>query len=281
MSDTMSVTMSQYHLRRKPFNSQRIAEMDLKKSYDFYRDRFSDASDFTFVFVKQLVLTYLGSLPTTGRSENWRDVGVHYPTGVIEKTVRAGIEPKSMVQINFPGNFVWNDKNRASMAAMKGVLQIMLREVLREDMGGTYGAWVRAWPQRYPHEQYQMSIGFGCAPERAEELIRAAFATIDSLKRYGPSVVNLNKVKEQARRERETNLKENDFWADEFEDALRNGGEFTDILKEGTEADEVTAQDVQDAAQRYLDMNNYVKVVLYPKTTVTDSGTVQGTAPQP
>jgi zinc protease len=91
MQDTMSVTMSQYHPRRKPTNSQSLAKMDLMQSYNFYRDRFADAGDFTFVFVgnvdpvsfKQLALTYLGTLPSNGRKENWRDVGVKNPTGVI------------------------------------------------------------------------------------------------------------------------------------------------------------------------------------------------------
>jgi zinc protease len=272
----MSVTMSQYHPRRKPTNSQSLALMDMKKGYDFYRDRFGDAGDFTFVFVgniepdkfKQLALTYLGTLPTKGRKETWRDVGVHYPTGVIEKRVVAGIEPKSQVQISFPGTFEWNDKNRHVLTSMKDILQIMLREVLREEMGGTYGARVSAWPQRYPRSQYTLSVSFGCAPERAEELTKAAFATLDSLKRFGPSAVNLNKVKELQRRDRETKLKENDFWADQLQTALQNNEDLTDIISDEKLTDELTAQDIQEAAGRYLDTKNYVRVVLYPKTEV-------------
>jgi zinc protease len=173
-----------------------------------------------------------------------------------------------MVQISFPGSFEWTDRNRSALNVTKEVLQIMLREVLREDMGGTYGAWVWTWPQRYPREQYMFGIGFGCAPERAEELTKAAFATIDSLKRFGPSELNLNKVKELQRRERETQLKENEFWADQFEEALQNNEDFADILSDEKLTEALTTKDIQEAAQRYLDMKNYVKVMLYPKTQV-------------
>ena len=63
--------------------------MSLEKSIAFSRDRFADASDFTFVFVgsfnlptmKPLVERYLGSLPALKRKEAGRDVGIRPPTG--------------------------------------------------------------------------------------------------------------------------------------------------------------------------------------------------------
>ena len=54
--------------------------MNLEKSMAFYKDRFADASDFTFVFVgsfdlatiKPLVERYLASLPALHRKETAR-----------------------------------------------------------------------------------------------------------------------------------------------------------------------------------------------------------------
>ncbi len=280
MRDTVSVTLSQNHIRRQPFNSGQIAMFDLEKSYDFYQERFADAGDFTFVFVgnidpalfKPLALKYLGTLPSSGRNETWKDVGVRYPTGVIEKSVVAGIEPKSMVRMTFPGPFEWSDRNREALDVTAGVLSIMLREVLREDMGGTYGASVYASPQRFPRQQYMFNVGFGCSPERVDEMTRATFAVIDSLKRFGPTETNLAKVKEQARRERETSLRENRFWMSGIESALQNNEDLDDLLKEGDLNESITAKEVQQAAQQYLDMKNYVKVVLYPKEQAGGGG---------
>ena len=69
---------------------------DLERSLAFYRDRFADAGDFTFVFVgtfeperiRPLLERYLGSLPSLGREESWIDRRIDPPTGVIERTVR-------------------------------------------------------------------------------------------------------------------------------------------------------------------------------------------------
>src|SRR5690606_9323895 len=101
--DTLQVTLSQGHFRARPLSADLLEELDLGRAVAFYRDRFADAGDFTFVFVgsfdlqqiRPLVQTYLGGLPATGREETWRDVGMDPPTGVIRKTVRKGIEPRS------------------------------------------------------------------------------------------------------------------------------------------------------------------------------------------
>ena len=43
--------VSQNHLRARPMTPRRVDQMNLDKSLAFYKDRFADASDFTFVFV--------------------------------------------------------------------------------------------------------------------------------------------------------------------------------------------------------------------------------------
>ena len=69
--EALDAALSQNHLRAQPLTPARLAQMNLDKSLAFYKDRFADASDFTFVFVgsfdlatmKPLVERYLGSLP--------------------------------------------------------------------------------------------------------------------------------------------------------------------------------------------------------------------------
>ncbi len=73
--------------------------MDLTQSMAFYKDRFADASDFTFVFVgsfdlptmKPLVEKYLGGLPSQRRNEMVKDIGMRPPSGVVQKEVKSGI----------------------------------------------------------------------------------------------------------------------------------------------------------------------------------------------
>src|SRR5262249_2912932 len=130
----LTKTLAQNHLRRYTPSPALIDQFDLDKSIAFYKDRFADAGDFTFVIVgsfdlptiKPLVERYLGSLPSIHRQETWKDVGVKYPTGVVEKIVEKGIEPKSQTAIVFSGPFEYNLTQRVSIRAMAEVLQTRL-----------------------------------------------------------------------------------------------------------------------------------------------------------
>ncbi len=271
--DTIQVTMSQYHHRRRPWSMELLEEMDLGKSFAFYQDRFADASDFTFVFVgnfepagiRPLVRTYLGGLPALNRSELWKDVGVSPPGGVITKKLHKGMEAKSLNRIMLTGPFEWSRRNRYELGSMAQVLRIKLREVLREDLGGTYGVSVQAAPSHYPEERYRLTVNFGCAPERVQELTAVVFEQIDSLKTYGTTMKYLTKVKETQRRERETSLKENRFWLSILETYDYHDEALLDILKYDELVDGLSLEAIQNAAQRYLSIANYVQVTLYPE----------------
>ncbi|MDA0747356.1 MAG: insulinase family protein, partial [bacterium] len=272
--DTLQVTLAQHHYRARPWSEALLEEMDLDRSLEVYRDRFADASDFIFVFVgnldtaqvKPLVKTYLGGLPALHRNETWKDVGVRPPEGVLEKIVRKGLEPKSNTRIVFTGPFEWTRQNRYDLDAMTQVLGIKLREVMREDMGGTYGVGVWESTSRYPREGYSINVSFGCSPERVNELMEAVFAQVDSLKRVGTTDVYLNKVKESQRRGREVAMKENGFWRGALESVYEHGQDPLTILTYNELVEGLTLEAVQKAAQKYFDMRNYVRVVLYPET---------------
>src|SRR5262249_40145812 len=49
--DTLTAALTQNNVRAKPLSPELVSQMNLDKSMAFYKDRFADASDFTFVFV--------------------------------------------------------------------------------------------------------------------------------------------------------------------------------------------------------------------------------------
>lgn len=276
--DTIQVTMAQYHPHSKPWSLELIKKMDLRKSFEFYQDRFADASDFTFILVGNFTLkkirpfveTYLGSLPAKNRKESWRDVGIRPPKGVIEKTVWKGLEPKSRIQIIFSGPFQWSRENRYLLQSMASVFQIRLREVLREEKGGTYGVSVWAIPSHYPLESYQLIISFACDPDRVEELTEVVFTQIKKFKFYGIPYSYVKKVKEIQRRERETNLKENNFWLNILHTYYFHNENPEDIVHYGQLMEKLTPKIVQEYARKYFNEKNFVKVVLYPEKGKTN-----------
>jgi zinc protease len=273
-SDTFSLTLWQRHPRARPTTLETIAEIDRNTAFRIYRDRFADAGDFTFVFVgafdadaiRPLLEKYLGSLPSTGRVEGPRDTGMRPVRGVVEKVVRRGLEQKSQTRITFTGPFEYNRENRLVIAVLGDILDMKLRDVLREDMGGTYGVGVAQNTQRFPDGRYSFSIGFGTSPERLEELVAAVFTEIEKLKANGPDADALLKVKEQQRRSYETGLQQNEYWRAVLLGEAETGEPAAGVLHFPQRLDAVTTEQIREAARRYLDMQNYVRVSLLPES---------------
>ena len=271
--DTVGAVLAQYHPRYLPPTPEMLDEIDLDRALDFYRDRFSDAGDFTFTLVGSfdpegvlpLVERYLAALPSTGRHETWRDVGMEPPKGVVQRTVHKGLEPKGRQTLIFTGDFDFNRENRYTLQSMTEVLSNMLREILREDMGGTYGAGAYGSGSREPRERYSVRISFGADPNRLDELTEATFSAIDSLATYGASVENLAKVKEAQRRQRETDLRENGFWMSVLNVYDQNDEDLRLILDYDGLVDGLTSEAIGAAATRYFNHDRYVEVKLVPE----------------
>ena len=272
-SDTLQVTMSQHSLREQPMSAATLDRIDPFKSFDFYKDRFSDASGFTFVFVgnfnadsiRPMIAKWLGALPSTGRKETWRDTGIRPPTGVVQRVVKKGAEPKARTALIFTGPFEYTRQNRYYLSALAELLNIKLREALRENLGGTYGVSVNPGASRDPLPSYRFTIGFGSAPERLEALTAAALAEIDSLKRFGTTPEYLNKVKEAALRSRETAMKQNGYWLSQITTFDQSGWPMSEIPNGEKLISALTSDDLQKAAIKYLRTDNYVRVSLYPE----------------
>ena len=271
--DTLTVTLAQGHPRARPVSMEVFGEIDLDEAFAFYQDRFADASDFTFVFVgafqpaeiKPLVETYLGGLPSIGREESWRDLDMDLPSGVIRKEVRKGVEPQSQTRIIFSGPFEYTRENRLGMRAMTGALEIRLRGLIREELGGTYGVSVSGSYEKFPEAAYTVQISFGSDPERVEELVGAVFQEMESFTTEGPTPEEIQAVTEQERRARETNLQENGWWVAQLRFADQYGSDPRFLLDESLLAG-VTAETIRRDAQRYLRMDNYVQLSLFPET---------------
>jgi len=273
LRDSNQSIVNNHHFRKRPVTTDLLKEIDETKIMNLYKERFGNAGNFTFFFVgnfkpedlKPMVETYLGSLPASKKKETWKDPEYTFPKGVVKKYVKKGTEPKSYVAITMKGKFDWTIKNRLDAEAMIKVLNVMLREVMREDKSGVYGVGVNLVPNKFPKPGYTLSIQFGCAPENVDMLVQTAFEQVAKLEKEGPSGQNMKKAVETMHRSREVNLKDNNFWVNVLQSYSMNEDNISDILKYDEMADKITAEDVQNAAKRYFNMDNYVEVVLVPE----------------
>jgi zinc protease len=273
--DSLQSIVWNNHFRSRPWTARTWESIDLDRALAIYRNRFADASDFTFVIVgsfdtatiRPMIETYLGGLPATHRTERWRDVGMELTSGVKTRTVTKGLEPKSAVRIIFTGPFDWSLKNRYAMQSAVEVLRIKLREALREDKGGTYSPGVGAQPMHAPKERYLLSVSFGCSPDRVDELTKAALEQIEILKRDGPTESELSKVREIQRRGLETSMKQNDYWLAQIQNSYINEEDLDANVHMNGLIDGLNAATVKEAARKYFDEKNMTTMILLPETT--------------
>ena len=270
--DTVNTVRLQSHFRARPLTVELLEELDQERVEAVYADRFADLGDATFIFVgafdweelRSLTATYLASLPTTGRVEEWRDVGIDPPMGIEDHVVRAGIEPRANTVLMFAGDMDWSRQEALKLNVAGEMLGIRLRERVREELGGTYSIGVRAGGSSLPDSEYLVSVIFGSDPSRTEELFGEVFEEVKWL-REGGEQEYLDKVKEILRTSREEGLRENGFWLDQIRAAVQQGESFTEIVGFDELLDALTLEDISAVAQRYFIGDRYVRVVLLPE----------------
>ncbi len=271
--DSVTATMVQYNERGMPLTKESLKTVSLDNIKSFYSDRFADFSDFTFFVVgnidlaklKPMVETYLASLPSKNRHESWRDDGIRPPKGTVSKSVYKGIEPKSSVMIAITGPFKYTPENRFKLQALASVLNIKLRETLREEKGGVYGVGVSGQPIHYPEERYQITVGFGCAPDRVDELVAEVMKKLDTIQMKAPEEIYLTKVKQTELKDLEVNLKLNRYWLSGLSAAYLNNEDPHIILNRKDYITSLTSQDVLAAGKQYCNKTNLIEVTLFPE----------------
>jgi len=270
--EQMSSVTSSNHPRYAPETTEMVGLVDHDKALAVYKDRFSDFGDFTFIFVgnldlvtlQPLVETYLGSLPSKGRKETWKDIGVKFPAGKVTKTFSLGSEPKSFFNLSMNAADKWSIDAQRDATILSMVLRIRLREVLREDMGGVYGVQIWTSMSREPKQRRDLSVFFGCAPENVEKLQKAVFDEVAKIAKEGVSEDYLVKVRETLKRTRETDSKTNWWWSNQIRQAAYYGDDLGAAIDIGATIARVSSANVKASAKRFFDPKHYVIGVMKP-----------------
>jgi len=263
----------QKHPRHKIPSQADVKAVDLDKALTFYRERYSNAADFTFVVVgvvdlatlKPLVEAYLGSLPGTAKREKEVSDGAKRVASVSKQSWNLGQDQdKARVQILLHGDEAWSRDKERDMFILSSIASIRLREVLREDLGGVYGVGANGRLQRSPGQERAFSIVFGCAPNAVDKLINAAFAELDAIAKNGIGATYLEKVKQTFIRDREVSMRTNRYWVDWLGRAAWYADDPAIVLDPKAVLDRITSDNVKASAVKYLDRKKMFQAVMLP-----------------
>ncbi len=252
-----------------------------KLAYDIYKKLVANAGNFHFYFVgnvdenqiKQLSEQYLASLPSTKKSETYKDLGYRPLFSATEKVIKKGKDPKSMVMIRFSGETKYNEQEDLAMRALGEVATIKIIEKLREDEGGIYGGGARGSLNKVPYGSYNFSINFPCGPENAEKLTKIALTELQKMIDNGPEQKDLDKFKEGEANDDVTNMKDNNYWLQNITSYQTQGGDKYSVINYLTKVKALTVKDLQTVGKKYLTEKNRMVFTLMPEveTPKTDA----------
>ena len=274
-ADTFRCVATNYNPRMKPLTKGMLDEAKFTRIEQIGKERFANPGAFTYFFVgkidtvkfKPLVEKYLASLVNGKKVEKWVDLGVRKPKGVIEKIVVKGKEPKSIQYIQFHGKLRYSPKDVLELDALSKILSTRLEESIREDKSSVYYIGAQPGTVKLPVSEYDMTIYYGTSPKKLKELKESVFGIIHDLMMNGPKQEEVDKAREKLKRERETNLRENNYWLATLKSYylnengnFRTYGEFDNVVKN------LTPASLKSAALRTFDFKNYFSVALRPET---------------
>lgn len=267
--DSINYAIKMGHPRTKRLTSKGMDNVNYDKILEMYRDRFKDASDFTFILIgnvdtekmKPLISTYLGALPSTHRKETFRDNQIRNRKGEYKNVFFKKQEvDKASNFICYIGACPYNIKNMTLFDMTCQALNLVYTEKVREQEGGTYGVNVTGNLSKYPEEIVGMQISFDTAPTKRDALMKIIYDELETMAKEGPTEDNLNKIKEFMLKKHAENIKENGYWLSWINEYLFTG---VDLVKDYEKiVENFTAKDVAIFIRMLIDQKNHVEVTM-------------------
>ncbi len=273
-NDSLQLNLYDYSPYVEPLTISKLKNVSYDGILAIYRERFSNPSDFTYIFtgainedsLKTYAKLYLASIPAKGKQEKMMKPDMHLMKG--QKTCRFSKKmetPQCYVVGIWNGSCEITPQNQIVSEAFGQILDIHYTETIREKHSFAYstGAMCSA-AYRLGQPTYIVQAVAPVKPEKCDSTILLVDEGIQNIAQYGVEEDKLNKVKEQMLKEYETNQRENSYWHGAETDYLLYGHNTIAGTKEAIES--LSSRQIKDFVSKYvLKQNNNLKVVIEPE----------------
>ncbi|TKG90408.1 insulinase family protein [Puteibacter caeruleilacunae] len=274
MQDSLSMILTDHHERTLLMNNEYLKKVNMQTMEKIYKDRFQDASDFTFCFVgnipveeaKPVVEKYLGALTDKDRKEDWVDHHVDSPKGHTKKDIYLKLSvPKATVNISWSKKVPYSTEGKIYATILKQILDLRYIESVREKEGGTYGVGVSSSLSRYPEGEFGLFAKFDCDPEKADHLKTIIFKELNQIIENGPTQIDLDKAVKNLKKQRGESVQQNGFWLGALRSLYFDNENITAPENFENIVNNVTIKDIQKAANDFVKGANLVEITFRPK----------------
>ena len=271
-SDTLNHALYGNHPMANRIKADMIDQIDYNRIMEMYKDRFKEAGDFTFLFVgninmdeaKPLIETYLGSLPTINRKEDFKDIKLERRKGNYKNVFEKQLEiPKASVISVISGNCEYNLKNILLMSILSQTMDMVYTETIREKEGASYGVSAFGQINKHPKDEAVFQIYFDTDPAKREKMEQIVMTELQKATKEGPRPEHLAKVKEFILKKHNEDTKENAYWLSQLNQYYWYN---TDMDSDYEKlVNEITVEDVKNFAKALLDQGNIIEVTMTAK----------------
>ena len=274
MQDSVKVFQANYHPRVRTMSADYFGDVDFDTMERAYRERFSNAADFTFFItgnitageLKPLVEKYIGAIPSTDVREKWVDRGVRGPQGTFTRDVALNLgQPAAIVIISLSKEMAFTFRDALCNEALKYIVQSRCMERIREREGGTYAVNVNEASTFEPYPCHTLTVEFNCAPENVERLKTVVREELRRVADEPVTEVELTKAVAGMRNTLAASKGKNDYWTRAMLRYYKTGDDPNAPENSDDILDSLTPADVQDFARRLQEDGNVIDVVFRSK----------------
>jgi len=276
LQDTVNALLTTDKNRVNTLKTTKIKDINLNKAYEIFRKCFGNARGFTFVFTGNfkadeanqptqdalnLLVQYLGSLPSNADTTTIVDRNTEIPHGKIYKKVYNGHAPLAAVQLIYSGNYQHADSVNLQLKVLSYLLEKNLDTL--KAFSGANKASIKLTLNKFPKETYAINIAFKCLPLQVDKMLATVHQTIANLQqRISPE--QIKQYITMKKRELKVQTFDYVFWRDYLTLQYMNGDDPYEIIGYPYNYVMATPESLKAAATQFLTGENYIQAVLLP-----------------
>ena len=274
IKDSVVLANTNYSDRTLLYNKDYLADLNFNKAVDIYKDRFSDASDFTFIFVGNidikehlpLIQKYIGNITSTNRKESFVD-NIDGPAKGKTSTVfeRNMAVPKTTVYYSLKGKIDYNLKNKIMVSMISQLLSKRYMVTIREEEGGSYGVGVNQSVLKMPRERFSIAINFDCNPEKRDRLIEIVRDEITKITTKSCEATDLIEIKNNFLKSRDEAELQDSFWMSTLYSNQMKGARIINKEEYKKIVNNIDAKSIKKLAKQIFKKADIVEVIMNPK----------------
>lgn len=268
-SDTVTRALYGNHPRAIKMKESMVDQINYDHIIEMYKDRYKDASDFTFYLVgnvdleqmKPMIAKYLGALPAINRKETFKDNKMDIRKGQYKNEFAKQQEtPMATIMFLYSGTCKYNLRNNLLLSFLDQALDMVYTAEIREKEGGTYGVSCSGSLGKYPKEELVLQIVFQTDPAKTEKLSAVVVEQLNKMAKEGPSAEHMQKIREYMLKKYKDAQKENGYWLNNLDEYFYTGVDNTKGYEELINS--ITAKEIQEFLAKLLKQNNEIQVIM-------------------